>query len=53
MDKEKSVYAEERELLHNQLELLAEQSKRCLPTELKDLAMLSEQMVAIYSLLKI
>ena len=39
---------EERELLHKQLKLLAEQSKGCMPTEL---AVLSEQMVAIYSAL--
>ena len=53
MDQDKNVFAEERELLHEQLKLLAEQSKKCLPTELKELAMLSEQMVAIYSLLKL
>ena len=47
-DKEKNVYAEERELLHKQLQLLAEQSKSCTPTEL---AKLSEQMVTIYSVL--
>lgn len=40
---------EERELLHKQLQLLAEQSKGCVPT---DLAQLSAQMVAIYSVLK-
>ncbi len=39
---------EERELLHKQLQLLAEQSKGCLPMEL---AAVSEQMVAIYSVL--
>lgn len=46
--KEKNVYEEERELLHKQLKLLAEQSVGCLP---HDLAELSEQMVAIYSVL--
>lgn len=39
---------EERELLHKQLQLLAEQSKGCVPTELAEL---SAQMVAIYSVL--
>ncbi len=43
-----AVLQEERELLHKQLQLLAEQSKSCTPTEL---AKLSEQMVAIYSVL--
>lgn len=47
-EKETSVFAQERELLHKQLELLAEQSKGCLPHELAEL---SEQMVAIYSVL--
>lgn len=39
---------EERELLHKQLQLLAEQSKGCAPAELAEL---SEQMVSIYSVL--
>lgn len=39
---------EERELLHKQLELLAERSKGCTPTEL---AKLSAQMTAIYMVL--
>lgn len=43
-----AVFQEERELLHKQLQLLAEQSKSCTPTEL---AKLSEQMIAIYSVL--
>lgn len=48
-EKEKSVYAEERELLHKQLELLAERSKNsCSP---EALAILSEQMVKVYSTL--
>lgn len=46
--KEKNEYTEQRELLYKQLQLLAEQSKSCTPTEL---AKLSEQMVAIYSVL--
>lgn len=45
---EKNVLVEERELLHKQLKLLAEQSEKCSLTEQKELAMLSEQMVAIY-----
>lgn len=44
-EKEKSIYAEERELLHKQLKLLAEQSVGCTPM---NLAALSEQMVFIY-----
>lgn len=43
-----NAFAEERELLHKQLELLAEQSKGCEPMEL---AALSEQMISIYSVL--
>ncbi len=43
-----STYVEERELLHKQLQLLAEQSVGCMPIELAEL---SEQMVAIYSAL--
>lgn len=43
-----TVLQDERELLHKQLRLLAEQSKSCTPTEL---AKLSEQMIAIYSVL--
>lgn len=43
--KKTNVLAEERELLHKQLKLLAEQSIGCMPMEL---AALSEQMVAIY-----
>lgn len=43
-----SMEWEERELLHKQLQLLAEQSVGCMPMEL---AALSEQMVAIYSVL--
>ena len=45
-----AVLQEERELLHKQLQLLAEQSKGCVPTELAEL---SAQMVAIYSVLKV
>lgn len=47
-DTKKNIFAEERELLHKQLKLLAEQSVGCLP---HDLAELSEQMVAIYRVL--
>ena len=47
-DKEKNVYAEERELLHKQLELLAERSKDCSPTALAEL---SAQMVSVYAAL--
>ena len=39
---------EERELLHKQLELIAEKSKNCSPG---NLAALTAQMVAIYSVL--
>lgn len=52
MDTEKDRYAEERELLRKQLRLLAEQSQKCLPTELEEQTKLSEQMVAIYFALK-
>lgn len=48
--KEKNEYTEQRELLYKQLQLLAEQSIGCMPMEL---AALSEQMVAIYSVLKV
>lgn len=48
MEEEKDTFAEERELLHKQLKLLAEQSVSCTPFEL---AVLSAQMVAIYSAL--
>ncbi len=44
-NKEYNAYVEERELLHQQLQLLAEQSKGCLPMELAEL---SAQMSAIY-----
>lgn len=49
--KEKTVYAEERELLHQQLKLLAERSKNvnCEPRELIGF---SEQMATIYSILQ-
>lgn len=47
-DTKKNIFAEERELLHKQLELLAEQSIGCMPMEL---AALSEQMIAIYRVL--
>lgn len=47
---ETSIYAKEREMLHKQLELLAERSKGCSPLELAEL---SEQMATIYSLLKL
>ena len=46
--KEMTAFAKERELLHKQLELLAEKSKNCTPMEL---AAVSEQMAAIYSAL--
>lgn len=49
-EKKVNVFAEERKLLSKQLELLAEQSNGCSPMEL---AALSEQMAAIYSLLKL
>ena len=48
MEENKTLHDEERELLHNQLKLLAEQSKGCMQMEL---AALSEQMVSIYSVL--
>ncbi len=44
-ENEKNIYVEERELLHKQLQLLAEQSKGCMPMEL---VALSEQMISIY-----
>lgn len=47
-EKKTNLLAEERALLHKQLELLAEQSKGCQPMEL---AAISEQMVSIYSVL--
>ena len=47
-NRECNTYTEEKELLHKQLVLLAEQSKGCVPMEL---AALSEQIVAIYSVL--
>ena len=47
-EKEKNPYEEERELLHKQLELMAERSIGCMPMEL---AALSEQMSVIYSVL--
>ena len=43
-----AVFREERELLHKQLRLLVEQSENCTSTELSKL---SEQMIAIYSVL--
>jgi len=43
----KNIFAEERELLHKQLELLAEKSKESCSYE--SLSMLTEQMVNIYS----
>lgn len=49
-DKEKSFFTEERELLHQQLVLLAERSKD-VNLETMGLAALSEQMVAIYRVL--
>lgn len=50
MDENKTLHDEERELLHNQLKLLAEQSAKC-QIEPLELAALSEQMVLIYSAL--
>lgn len=47
-EKSNNTYIEEKELLHEQMKLLAEQSKGCQPHELAEL---SEQMVAIYSVL--
>ena len=49
-DKEKNVYAEERELLRKQLVLLAEQSKN-VNLEIHELAELSAQMVSVYTAL--
>ena len=47
--KELNVFAEERELLHKQLELLAEKSKdSCSP---ETIAILTAQMVNVYSAL--
>jgi hypothetical protein len=46
----KKQISEERELLHRQLELLAERSKHC--TDNKELVELSAQMVSIYTTLK-
>lgn len=48
MEETKDIFLKEKELLRKQLELLSEQSVGCLP---HDLAELSEQMVAIYSVL--
>ena len=50
--KEKNLFPEERELLRKQLVLLAEQSKN-VNLEIHELAELSEQMVAIYSVLQV
>jgi transcriptional regulator with XRE-family HTH domain len=50
LDEYKKQISEERELLHRQLELLAERSKHC--TDNKELAELSVQMVSIYTTLK-
>ena len=47
-EKEKNLFPEERELLHKQLELLAERSKDCSPTALAEL---SAQMVSVYTAL--
>ena len=47
-NRECNTYTEVKELLHKQLQLLAEKSIRCTPVEL---AAISEQMVAIYSVL--
>lgn len=41
-------FADERNMLHEQLQLLAEHSKKCSASELAEL---SAQMVAIYSVL--
>ena len=51
-EKEKNLFPEERELLRKQLVLLAEQSKN-VNLEIHELAELSEQMVAIYSVLQV
>ena len=51
-EKEKNLFPEERELLRKQLVLLAEQSKN-VNREIHELAELSEQMVAIYSVLQV
>lgn len=50
MKKQATMYCERKDLLHEQLKLLAEQSKRCEP---QDLAAISEQMIAIYSVLEL
>jgi transcriptional regulator with XRE-family HTH domain len=50
LDEYKKQISEERELLHRQLELLAERSKHC--TDNKELVELSAQMVSIYTTLK-
>ncbi len=47
---ENNVYKEEMKMLHEQFKLLAEQSKGCQPHELAEL---SEQMVAIFSVLNL
>lgn len=49
MNHDKNVFAEERELLHEQLKLLAEQSKKSCSVE--SLSILSEQMVNVYKAL--
>lgn len=45
LNTDKNIYKEERELLHKQLELLAEQSKSC---QSHELAELSGQMVNLF-----
>lgn len=47
-EKKENIFSQERQLLHEQLKLLAEQSGKC---SAENLAALSEQMVAIYSVL--
>lgn len=47
-DTKKNLFAEDRETLHKQFELLAERSKDCEPAEL---AAISEQMIAIHRVL--
>lgn len=52
-NKENNFLEEERELLHRQLELLAEQSEICASAKCtEELCMLSSQMTAIYSALQ-
>jgi len=51
-EKKENTFAQERELLHKQLELLAKQSKN-VNLEAMELAALSEQMAAIYSVLQV